>query len=52
MHPDFKDAEGNLQELRAMKKHFTIEVEGDSDAGCAMSDIIWHVDLREGKEQP
>ena len=30
-HPDFKDAEGNLQELHAMKKHFTIEVEGDSD---------------------
>ena len=30
-HPDFKDAEGNLQELHAVKKHFTIEVEGDSD---------------------
>ena len=21
-------------------------------AGCAMSDIIWHVDLREGKDRP
>ena len=30
-HLDFKDAEGNLQELHAVKKHFTIEVEGDSD---------------------
>ena len=31
MHPEFKDAEGNLQELHAVKKHFTIEVEGYSD---------------------
>ena len=30
-HPDFKDVEGNLQELHAVKKHFTFEVEGDSD---------------------
>ena len=30
-HPDFKDVEGNLQELHAVKKHFTIEVEDDSD---------------------
>ena len=22
------------------------------NAGCAMSDIIWHVDLREGKDRP
>ena len=28
---DFKDADGNLQELHAVKKHFSIQQEGDPD---------------------
>ena len=28
-HEDFKDANGNLEELHAVKKHFTIQHEGD-----------------------
>ena len=44
-HPDFKDAEGNLQELHAVKKHFTIEVEGDSD-------LFFDVQLAIQPEQP
>ena len=30
-HDDFKDADGNLQELHAVKKHFSIQEEGDPD---------------------
>ena len=30
-HDDFKDANGNLQELHAIKKHFSIQEEGDPD---------------------
>ena len=30
-HDDFKDADGNLQELHAIKKHFSIQEEGDLD---------------------
>ena len=30
-HDDFKDANGNLQELHAIKKHFSIKEEGDPD---------------------
>ena len=30
-HDDFKDADGNLQELHAVKKHFSIQQEGDPD---------------------
>ena len=30
-HEDFKDANGNLEELHAVKKHFTIQHEGDPD---------------------
>ena len=30
-HDDFKDADGNLQELHAIKKHFSIQEEGDPD---------------------
>ena len=28
-HEDFKDADGNLEELHVVKKHFTIQHEGD-----------------------
>ena len=30
-HDDFKDADGNFQELHAVKKHFSIKEEGDPD---------------------
>ena len=30
-HDDFKYANGNLQELHAIKKHFSIQEEGDPD---------------------
>ena len=30
-HDDFKDANDNLQELHAIKKHFSIQEEGDAD---------------------
>ena len=30
-HEVFKDADGNLEELHAVKKHFTIQHEGDPD---------------------
>ena len=30
-HDDFKDADGNLQALHAVKKHFSIQEEGDPD---------------------
>ena len=30
-HEDFQDADGNLEELHAVKKHFTIQHEGDPD---------------------
>ena len=30
-HDDFKDADGNLQELHAIKKHFSIQEEDDLD---------------------
>ena len=30
-HEDFKDADGNLEELHVVKKHFTIQHEGDPD---------------------
>ena len=30
-HDDFKDADGNLQELHTVKKHFSIKEEGDPD---------------------
>ena len=30
-HHDFKDGNGDLQELHAVKKHFAIQEEGDSD---------------------
>ena len=30
-HDDFKDANGNLQQLHAIKKHFSIQQEGDLD---------------------